>query len=199
MNLEIFSQSLSLISVVLMPFIPNAIMRYISMIVASVCFAVHLAFHNSPTCLVTRLAASMEELLELFSTAVIECTRALQFIYRTELELTELKYAVSNLRTRAINAKKVSWKVYPYHVGCLVVSIIECQHDIIDLRASIMLAIESARQQTLQEEINRKKTTLAVNFPGGRDQARTLRMRLSSMDQFASEDQVHLRLVQMIR
>ncbi|KAJ7701850.1 hypothetical protein B0H17DRAFT_1195063 [Mycena rosella] len=195
MKPDMLSQFLFLLSVVLIPFILNVIMRYISMIIVSLYFAAYLACYKSPTFLIARLAVSIEELRELFSTAMIECTRALQLISKTEVALTEQEYAVSNLYTKAINAKKVSWKKYPYYLACLVFSIIECQRHIMELRASIVLAIESARQQHLQEEISRRTITLIENFLGanvGKEQG-ALRVRpsrgLPAGGRLASENQ----------
>ncbi|KAJ7701843.1 hypothetical protein B0H17DRAFT_1128066 [Mycena rosella] len=195
---DILSQVLSLVSVVLIPFIPNNTMRYIALVIVSVVSATYLVRQNSPTCLVARLVASIKEMDALLETAVNECTRDPRFIFEVGLKLAELKYAASNLHTRALSTKYVAWKEYAYHLGSLALSIIECRREMINLRASITLALEFARQQKLEEEINHRTATLVVNFSGdsgGGDQ-RDLQRRRSKTSRPASEEQLYLREIE---
>ncbi|KAJ7701849.1 hypothetical protein B0H17DRAFT_1195062 [Mycena rosella] len=164
---DILSQFLSLASVVFIPFIPNNTMRYLALTLVSLFSGTYLVCHNSPDYLVTRLAESLQELDELLSTATNECTRDPRFVFEAGLKLTELKYVVSNLRTRAITAKCVAWKEYLHHLGRLALSIHEARREIANLRALVMLALECARQAKFEEDINHKTATLVGAFPRG--------------------------------
>ncbi|KAJ7481729.1 hypothetical protein FB451DRAFT_136094 [Mycena latifolia] len=183
---DILSQVLSLVYLVLVPFIPNNIMRYTALVLVSLLSAAYLANHNSPTCQIVRLAASIKEIDTLLAMAMNECTTDPRFLFEARWKLTELKYAVSNLNTRLISTKYIAWTKYAHHLGRLSLSIHECRREIDDLRAVILLALECARQQQFEEDINRMTATLlrTEGPSGGRS---FLRMRASRLTRPASE------------
>ncbi|KAJ6588548.1 hypothetical protein B0H19DRAFT_1367136 [Mycena capillaripes] len=158
------SQVLSLIYMVLIPFIPNDSLRYVMLVLAPFSFVVYLVYHNTPSRQVARLDASVKEINALVETAMKECKRDPRFVYETELKLIETKYNVSTLRTRAIGMKYISWNVYPYHLKGIASSIEQCRREMEDSHSSILLALELARQQKYREEIGQKMATLASNF-----------------------------------
>ncbi|KAJ7120972.1 hypothetical protein C8R44DRAFT_787104 [Mycena epipterygia] len=178
MKNALFSQILSFVSVVLIPFIPNNTLRYIALVIGPFCCFAYLVYHSTPSAQLAGLDTAIKELDKLLSTAVNECAWNPRFIYEAGLKLTETKLAVSGLRTRSISMKFITWKTYPYHLRHLVCSIAECRRDIKDLRASISLALELVRQQKFQEDINQRKATLESTFPDGGQ--RYLRMRSST-------------------
>ncbi|KAJ7507365.1 hypothetical protein B0H11DRAFT_201579 [Mycena galericulata] len=139
-------------------------------------FTAHIVYHNSATCQVDRLETSVKKIEEVFDMAVNECTRDPRFVYEAGLKLTETKYVVSSLRTRTIDAKGIAWKKYPHHLRGLALSIKECRRDLEDLRASISLALESARRQKFKEDYGQRKATIDQSFPDDANQGFT-RMR----------------------
>ncbi|KAJ7461665.1 hypothetical protein FB451DRAFT_1268781, partial [Mycena latifolia] len=159
------SQHLLLISTVLIPFIPDNTMRYIALVFASLSFAAYLVLHNAPTCQVARLDSSVKNTDELFRTAVDECAADPRFILEAGLKLTEAKYAVSNLHTKAISTKHLTWKTYPHHFVHLALSIDKCHREIGDLGSSILLELELTRQQKFKEDINHRLAVLVRTFP----------------------------------
>ncbi|KAJ7031558.1 hypothetical protein C8F04DRAFT_1397086 [Mycena alexandri] len=181
---DITSQILSLASVVLIPFIPNDILRNMMLALVPLFFVGRLFHHNTPHRCIERLDASMEDIARLFNRAVEECTRDPRFICETGLKLTEresfifffsivvdgtpfrIKYALSTLCARTISTKYIPWKIYPYQFITIAWAINDCRRDMEELRSSILLALEHARQQVFQEDIVHRKTTLATVFPG---------------------------------
>jgi hypothetical protein len=86
---EITSQVLSLVSVVVIPFIPNDSLRSVILVLTPLFFAAYLAYHNTPNRQVARLDASIKDINALFETAVNECGRDPRFVYEAGLKLTE--------------------------------------------------------------------------------------------------------------
>ncbi|KAF8178118.1 hypothetical protein K438DRAFT_1844589 [Mycena galopus ATCC 62051] len=76
-----------------------------------------------------------------------------------------MNYAVSTLRSRVINMKYTPWKVYPNYLRAIASSIKECRREIEELRSTILLALECARQQRYSEDIQHRMATLASAFP----------------------------------
>ncbi|KAJ7905118.1 hypothetical protein B0H13DRAFT_2334203 [Mycena leptocephala] len=165
---EITSQILSLVSVVVIPFIPNDSLRSVALVLAPLFFAAYLAYHNTPNRQVARLDASMKDINALFEMTVHECGRDPRFVYEAGLKLTEINYAVSALRTRSISMKYISWKMYPYHLKGIASSIERCRREMEELRSSILLALEYARQQKYRADIDRRMAILASTFTPGR-------------------------------
>ncbi|KAJ7165060.1 hypothetical protein C8R46DRAFT_303753 [Mycena filopes] len=159
------SQLLSLVSVVLIPFIPNDILRDIMLVLAPLFFAACLVHHNMPRRRVEILGASATNLKTLFNTAADECSRDPRFVHETGWELDEINYTLSTLRTRTISMKYVSWTECPYHLIAIMRAIDGCRRDMEELEASILLALERARQQRLTEDIDHRRATLASAFP----------------------------------
>ncbi|KAJ7120966.1 hypothetical protein C8R44DRAFT_877281 [Mycena epipterygia] len=168
MDNKFLSQILSLVSVVLIPFIPNNTLRYIALVIGPFSFFAYLVYHNIPSTQLAGLDTTIKELDKLLSIAVNECARNPRFIYEAGLKLAETKLAVSDLRTRIMSMKFITLKTYPYHLRRILHSIDECRRDIKGLRASISLALELARQQKFQEDINQRKETLESTFSGAR-------------------------------
>ncbi|KAJ7491017.1 hypothetical protein FB451DRAFT_1361708 [Mycena latifolia] len=194
---NLFSQVLSLVSVLLIPFVVNDIMRYIALVLASLITASYLVCYNSPTCRIVRLDASLKEVGTLLTTAANEFPRDPRFKWEGVLawELDELKNTVSALHTSAINMKYVAWKEYAHDLLQLSLSLSECRREIADLQASTLIALESARQQKLEEDFNDRMAALIGTFPGwsGGGGQIPLRMRASRMNRPAS-DALYLRL-----
>ncbi|KAJ7777939.1 hypothetical protein DFH07DRAFT_1056294 [Mycena maculata] len=138
---------LPLVSAVLIPFIPNSILRYATLVVAMVAFVGHFVYHNSPTCQVDTLETSIKNIEVLFDMAVNECAKDPWFVYEASLKLAQSKYSASSLRTRTIGTKDISWKMYPHHMRGLALSIKECRREMKDFRSSILLGLEAARQR----------------------------------------------------
>jgi hypothetical protein len=77
----------------------------------------------------------------------------------------------------------MSWKGYAYRLRAVASSIEECRRELEELRSSVLasyklegdleltsqiqLALECARQQRYQEDIDRRTATLDSAFPGG--------------------------------
>ncbi|KAF7342079.1 hypothetical protein MVEN_01795200 [Mycena venus] len=166
---EITSQLLSLASMVIIPFIPNAILRYIMIILAPLSFAGYLVYHNTPDRRVARLDGCVKELNALFDTAAKECCRDPRFIHEGGLRLAEINYAVSTLRSRAISIQYTSWKRYLCHLRAIMSSIEGCRREIEEFRTSISLALEFARQQKYREDIGQMMSILESVFPVGKE------------------------------
>ncbi|KAJ7031561.1 hypothetical protein C8F04DRAFT_1109746 [Mycena alexandri] len=163
---DITYQGLSFASMVLVPFIPNVILRYIMLAFAPLLFVARLVHHNMPHRQVERLGSSVEDVVQLFSKAVDECARDPRFLCETGLKLTEINYALSTLRARTISLEYIAWKAYPYHLIAIGSGIDGCRRDMENLRSSILLAVERARQQVFQEDIDHRRATLTNAFPG---------------------------------
>ncbi|KAJ7481728.1 hypothetical protein FB451DRAFT_1236969 [Mycena latifolia] len=185
---DIFSQASSLASMMLIPFIPNYIMRYLALVLASLLSAAYLASHTGPTSQVAWLAESIKKTDESLSMANKECITDPQFLFEAGLKLTEMKYAVSTLHTKVISMKYVAWTKYAHRLGRLSLSINECRREIKDLQASILLALECARQQKFEDDINHMTATLVSTFPEGPSGSGTwsLRMRASRLTRRAA-------------
>ncbi|KAJ7326231.1 hypothetical protein DFH08DRAFT_1084832 [Mycena albidolilacea] len=166
MKEHLASQVLSLLSLILIPFIPDSTLRYIAVVLASVSLVAYLVYHNTPTCQVDRLDAAAKEVNALFEAATAECVADPQFVYEAGLKLTELNYAVSTLRSRTLSTRSMSWKGYAYRLRVIASSIEQCRRELEELRSSILLALECARQQRYQEDIHRRTATLDSAFPG---------------------------------
>ncbi|KAJ7757127.1 hypothetical protein B0H16DRAFT_1721584 [Mycena metata] len=151
---------------VLIPFIPNDVLRCVMLALVPLLFVVRLVHDNTPHNWVERLDASMEDITRLFSKAAEECARDPRFVCETGLKLTEINYALSTLRARTISTKDIPWKIYTYHLIAIGWGINGCRRDMENLRSSILLALKRARQQSLREDIEHRKATLAIAFPG---------------------------------
>ncbi|KAJ7326235.1 hypothetical protein DFH08DRAFT_968151 [Mycena albidolilacea] len=166
MKEHLASQVLSLLSLILIPFIPNSTLQYITVVLASVSLVAYLVYHNTPTRQVNRLDGAAKEINTLFEAVTVECVADPRFMYEAGLKLTETNYAISTLRSRTLSMKPMSWKRYAYHLRAIASSIEECRRELEELRSSILLALECARQQRYQEDIHRRTATLDSAFPG---------------------------------
>jgi hypothetical protein len=86
---ELTSQVLSLLSVILIPFISNSILRYLAVVLASLSLVAYLVHHNIPTRQVDRLDAAAKEVNALFEAATAECVADPRFVHEAGLKLTE--------------------------------------------------------------------------------------------------------------
>ncbi|KAJ7026533.1 hypothetical protein C8F04DRAFT_1238543 [Mycena alexandri] len=189
------SQILSVVSLVLLPFIPNNIQRYIMLVFVPISFTAYHLHNNMPHRWVEKLDTSMEEIDTVFDTAMTECARDPHFLCETGLKLTETNYTLSTLRARTIGMKYISWKVYSLPVHHHRLAINDCRRDMEDLRSTILLALEHARQQVFQEDIAHRKTTLATAFPGALWQQSLTQRRSWTRIRSPSNEQLYLRQV----
>ncbi|KAJ7846093.1 hypothetical protein B0H14DRAFT_2773425, partial [Mycena olivaceomarginata] len=81
MKEHLASQVLSLLSLILIPFIPNSTLRYIAVVLASVSLVAYLVYHNTPTRQVGRLDAAAKEVNTLFEAATGECIADPRFVH----------------------------------------------------------------------------------------------------------------------
>ncbi|KAJ7777942.1 hypothetical protein DFH07DRAFT_936549 [Mycena maculata] len=160
---------LPLVSAVLIPFIPNNILRYATLVVAMVAFVGHFVYHNSPTYQVDTLETSIKNIEVLFDMVVNECAKDPWFVYEAGLKLAQSKYSVSSLHTRTVGTKDISWKMYPHHMRGLALSIKECRREMKDFRSSLLLGLEAARQLKYEEDINHRMAILEQTFLGVRN------------------------------
>ncbi|KAJ7165057.1 hypothetical protein C8R46DRAFT_1220196 [Mycena filopes] len=159
------SQVLSLASMILIPFIPNDILRDIMLVLAPLFLTAHLVHQNTPLRWVETLEVSAADMNSLWGMAEDECSRDPLFVYKTGLKLTEIGLALSTLRTRTFDMKRTPWTECPYQIITITRAINECRRDMDDLRSSILLALEISRQETFREDISRRRATLASAFP----------------------------------
>jgi hypothetical protein len=89
MKEQLASQVFSLLSLILIPFIPNSTLRYIALVLVFISLAAYLVYQNTPRCQVDRLDAAAKEVNTLFEVATAECVADPRFVYETGLELTE--------------------------------------------------------------------------------------------------------------
>jgi hypothetical protein len=89
MQEQLASQILSLLSLILIPFIPNSTLRYLAVVLASLSLVAYLVYHNTPTPQVDRLDADAKEVNTLFEVATAECVADPRFVYEAGLKLTE--------------------------------------------------------------------------------------------------------------
>ncbi|KAJ7120987.1 hypothetical protein C8R44DRAFT_920575 [Mycena epipterygia] len=150
----ILSQLLSFAPVALIPFIPNGILRYISIGIAAFAFAAYFLYQNAPRSRARRLEASVKEVDELFNMIVDECSTDPHFIADIALRLATM-----------LNTKHVTWKKYPFHLQSLVRITRECRQELGDLRSSISLALEARRQEKYMQEISHRITSLRRTVP----------------------------------
>ncbi|KAJ7789937.1 hypothetical protein B0H14DRAFT_2626634 [Mycena olivaceomarginata] len=125
-------------SLVLIPFIPSSILQYIA-----VCTYLHLSccvpgLPQPPTRQIGRLDAAAKMKLRGIGLCAYE----------------------------HIGMKYMSWKGYAHHLRAIASSIEECRRELEELRSSVLLALECARQQRYREDIDRKTATLDNTFPG---------------------------------
>ncbi|KAJ7789942.1 hypothetical protein B0H14DRAFT_3891502 [Mycena olivaceomarginata] len=163
MKEQLTSQVLSLLSLILIPFIPNSTLRYLAVVLASVSLVAYLSTTTSPR--------------------ANECVADPRFVYEAGLKLTELNYAVSTLRSRTLSMRSMSWRDYAYRLRAIASSIEECRRELEELRSSVLLALECARQQRYREDIDCRTATLDSAFSGESSQQRRYRTSLPMNDQ----------------
>ncbi|KAJ7291001.1 hypothetical protein C8J57DRAFT_1704712 [Mycena rebaudengoi] len=140
-------------------------------------------FTNNLSSQAARCETVMQEIEALFIIVTKECARDLRFITEVGLKLTLAKQSMSELRMRMLLTSETTWKAYPFHLRIVLLSIAECRRNLGELRSSMQVALERARQQAYNEDINQRRRTLEVAFGGeqaGMGQAFHPGMRSSS-------------------
>jgi hypothetical protein len=89
MKEHLASQVLSLLSLILVPFIPNSTLQYIALVLVFISLAAYLVYQNTPTRQVDRLDAAAKEVNALFEAVTVECVADPRFVYEAGLKLTE--------------------------------------------------------------------------------------------------------------
>ncbi|KAJ7792255.1 hypothetical protein B0H14DRAFT_2932037 [Mycena olivaceomarginata] len=89
MKEQLASQVFSLLSLILIPFIPDSTLRYIALALVFISIAAYLVYQNTLTRQVGRLDAAAKEVNTLFEAATAECVADPRFVYETGLKLTE--------------------------------------------------------------------------------------------------------------
>ncbi|KAJ7291019.1 hypothetical protein C8J57DRAFT_1491538 [Mycena rebaudengoi] len=159
------SQLLSLALIALTTFIPNKPFRYIVLASTLLFLGGYAVFANSLSSQAARCETFMQEIEELFITVTKECARDLRFITEVGLQLTLAKQSLSELHMRMLLTSKITWRAYPLHLRIVLLSITECRRNFEELRSSMQVALERARQQAYIEDINQRRRTL-VAFGG---------------------------------
>jgi hypothetical protein len=88
MKEQLASQVLSLLSLILIPFISNSTLRYIALVLVFISLAAYLVYQNTPTRQVDRVDAAAKEVNTLFEVATGECVADPRFVYEAGLKLT---------------------------------------------------------------------------------------------------------------
>ncbi|KAJ7793460.1 hypothetical protein B0H14DRAFT_2926610 [Mycena olivaceomarginata] len=140
MKEHLASQVFSLLSLILIPFIPNSILRYIALVLVFVSLAAYFVYQNTPTRQVDRLDAAAKEVNTLFEAVTVECVADPRFVHGAGLTLTETNYAISTLRSRTLSMRPLSWKGYAYRLRAIASSIEECRRKLEELRSSILVS-----------------------------------------------------------
>ncbi|KAJ6591203.1 hypothetical protein DFH09DRAFT_1420203 [Mycena vulgaris] len=172
----IFSQLLTIAPVSLIPFIPDGLLRNITLGLAVFGCAAYFLCQNSPSCRVCRLEGSMKEIDELFSSAVEECSRDPHFMAEGGLRLAGVRYRISIIRTKRLNTKHIPWRNYVFYLQDLIQSIRECRGELKDLRSSISLLPLQIQDQTRAEVLTTRTPSITYN-PGQHAWIETTRMR----------------------
>ncbi|KAJ7792265.1 hypothetical protein B0H14DRAFT_3890084 [Mycena olivaceomarginata] len=151
MKEQLTSQVFSLLSLILIPFIPNSTLRYIAVVLASISLVAYLVYHNTPTRQVDRLDAAAKEVNTLFETGLKLTeydphigTGALADYIQAELRGVDPAFTTLSMRP-------MSWKGYAYRLRAITSSIEEWRRELEELRSSILLALECARQQRKEQ------------------------------------------------
>ncbi|KAJ7290940.1 hypothetical protein C8J57DRAFT_1211475 [Mycena rebaudengoi] len=159
------SQLLSFVLIALTTFIPNDSLRYIALGSTLLSLVGYAVFDNNLSSQATRCETVMQEIEALFITVTKECARDLRFITEVGLQLMLAKQSLSELRMRMLLTSEITWRAYPSHLRIVLLSIAECRRKFGELRSSMQVALERARQQAYIEDINQRRRTL-VAFGG---------------------------------
>ncbi|KAJ7290984.1 hypothetical protein C8J57DRAFT_1586265 [Mycena rebaudengoi] len=159
------SQLLSFALIALTTFIPNDSLRYIALASTLLSLVGYAVFANNLSSQAARCETAMQEIEALFITVTKECARNLHFITEVGLQLTLAKQSLSELRMRMLLTSEITWRAYPLHLRIVLLSIAECRRIFEELRSSMQVALERARQQAYIKDINRRRRAL-VAFGG---------------------------------
>ncbi|KAJ7291013.1 hypothetical protein C8J57DRAFT_1586336 [Mycena rebaudengoi] len=161
------SQLLSFALIALTTFIPNDSLRYIALGSTLLSLVGYAIFANNLSSQAACCETFMQEIEALFVTVTKECARDLRFITEVGLQLTLAKQSLSELRMRMLLTSEITWRAYPLHLRIVLLSIAECRRTFEELRSSMQVALERARQQAYIEDINRRRRAL-VAFGGNK-------------------------------
>ncbi|KAJ7194893.1 hypothetical protein C8J57DRAFT_1586152 [Mycena rebaudengoi] len=176
------SQLLSFMLISVTTFIPNDSLRYFALASTLLSLGGYAVFANNLSSQAARCETVMQEIEALFITITKECARDLCFITEVGLQLSLAKQSLSELRMRILLTSEITWMAYPLHLRIILLSITECRRNFEELRSSMQVALERARQQVYIEDINHRRRAL-VAFGGEQadmGQGFRLRMRSSS-------------------
>ncbi|KAJ7290950.1 hypothetical protein C8J57DRAFT_1704687 [Mycena rebaudengoi] len=159
---NLHSQLLSFALIAFTTFIPNDSLRYVVLGSTLLSLVGYAVFDNNPSSQAARCEIIMQEIEALFITVTKECARDLRFIMEVGLQLTLAKRSLSELHMRMLLTSEITWRAYPFHLRIVLLSITECQRNFEELRSSMQVALERARQQAYIEDINQRRRALAV-------------------------------------
>ncbi|KAJ7291012.1 hypothetical protein C8J57DRAFT_1586335 [Mycena rebaudengoi] len=149
-----------LIAIALTTFIPNDSLRYIALGSTLLSLVGYAVFVNNLSSQAAQCETSMQEIEALFTTATNECVRDPRFITEAGLHLTLAKQSLSELHMRMLLISKITWRTYPLHLRSVLLSIAGCWRTFEELRLSMQIALECARQQAYIEDINQRRRML---------------------------------------
>ncbi|KAJ7290974.1 hypothetical protein C8J57DRAFT_1491492 [Mycena rebaudengoi] len=162
---NLLSQLLPFALIALTTFIPNDSLRYIALGSTLLSLGGYAVFANSLSSQAARCETLMQEIEALFISVTKECARDLRFITEVGLQFTLAKQSLSDVRMRMLLTSNITWRAYPLHLRIILLSITECRRNFGELRSSMQVALERARQQAYIEDINRRRRAL-VAFGG---------------------------------
>ncbi|KAJ7177845.1 hypothetical protein C8R46DRAFT_1075102 [Mycena filopes] len=142
---DLTSQVLSLASMILIPFIPNDILRDIMLVLAPLFFVARLVHHNTPHRQVENLDASATDLQTLFSTAVDQCARDPCFVHETGWKLAEWVSIVGFALVVDRTFFRVNITVST-HLVAIMRAIGRCRRDMEDHNRSLRSSVHEGRR-----------------------------------------------------
>ncbi|KAJ6618718.1 hypothetical protein B0H10DRAFT_1947347 [Mycena sp. CBHHK59/15] len=159
---DLLAQLLPLAPTPLVAFIPSNTVRYIALGFAVVYFGGCVVRPGLPSVKMKQLEEYIEETSKIYAKAIRELERNPLFAAQAGLQLAQVKFSESVLRSKTLGAKDVAWRDYFEHLRCLSFYIDECQ------RQARELALEADRQKRYMEDIAQRRTTLDTTaFPRG--------------------------------
>ncbi|KAJ6618712.1 hypothetical protein B0H10DRAFT_1225712 [Mycena sp. CBHHK59/15] len=140
-------------------FIPSNTVRYIALGFAVIYFGGCVVHPGLPSVKMKQLEEYIEETSKIYAKAIPELERNPLFTAQAGLELAQVKFSESVLRSKTLGAKDVAWRDYFEHLRCLSFYIDECQRQAREVRTSVLLALEADRQKRYMEDIAQRRTT----------------------------------------
>ncbi|KAJ7242120.1 hypothetical protein C8J57DRAFT_1244350 [Mycena rebaudengoi] len=157
------SQLLSFALIALTTFIPTDSLRYIALGSTLLSLVGYAVFINNLSSQAAQCETYMKEIEALFTTVTNECVRE-PVLYNGGWITVDI--SLSELRMRMLLTSEIAWRAYPLHLKIILLFIAECRQNFKELRSSMQVTLERARQQVYIEDINQKRRTLEVAFAG---------------------------------